>query len=92
MDLDFHKTFRVCQDWSPELIDNVCGEHVQPCTQREWKNTGNFGYHNKYRVLRSCNSDHLNQRVPGGTDRTEGMARISWINQMGPQKLKFQVS
>ena len=29
-------------------------------------------------------SDHLNQWVPGGTDRTEGMARISGINQMGP--------
>ena len=47
---------------------------------------------NKYRVLRSCDGDHLIQRVPGGTDRTEGMARISWINQMGPQRLKFQVS
>jgi len=46
----------------------------------------------KYRVLLSYDDDHLNQRVPGGTDRTKGMARISGINQMGPQKLKFQVS
>ena len=50
-------------------------------------------FKNKYRVLRSYDGDHLNQRVPGGTDRTEeGMARINGINQMGPQKLKFQVS
>ena len=27
-----------------------------------------------------------------GADRTEGMARISGINQMEPQKLEFQVS
>ena len=27
-----------------------------------------------------------------GADRPEGMARISGINQLGPQKLKFQVS
>ena len=47
---------------------------------------------NKYRVLRSYKGYHLNQRVPGGTNRTEEMARISGINQMGPQKLKFQVS
>ena len=47
---------------------------------------------NKYRVLKSYEGDHLNQRVPGGTDRTEGIARISGINQLGPQKLKFQVS
>ena len=32
------------------------------------------------------------QRVPEGTDRTEGMARISGINQFGPKKLQFQVS
>ena len=24
-----------------------------------------------------------------GTDKTEVMARISWINQLGPKKLKF---
>ena len=47
---------------------------------------------NKYRVLKSYEGDHLNQRVLGDTDRTEGMARKSLINQMGPQKLKFQVS
>ena len=27
-----------------------------------------------------------------GTYKTEGMARIIWINQLGPQKLKFKVS
>ena len=60
---------------------------------------------NKYRLLKSCDGDHLNkwvpegthrteglQRVPEGTDRTEEMARISGINQLGPQKLKIQVS
>ena len=47
---------------------------------------------NKYRVLRSYEGDHLNQRVPWGTDRTKGMVMISEINQLGPQKLKFQVS
>ena len=46
---------------------------------------------NKYKVLRSYDGDNLNQRVQGGTDRTEGMARISGINQMEPQKLEFQV-
>ena len=35
---------------------------------------------NKYRVLRSYDGNHLNQRIPGGTDRTEGMARITGIN------------
>ena len=29
-------------------------------------------YSNKYRVLRSYDSDHLNQRVPGGTDTIKG--------------------
>ena len=29
-------------------------------------------------------------RVPEGAYRTEGMARISGINQLGPQKLMFQ--
>ena len=47
---------------------------------------------NKYRVLRSCDGDHLNQRVPGDTDRTEGMAMISGMNQLGPQKVKVKVS
>jgi hypothetical protein len=37
---------------------------------------------NKYRVLRSYDGDHVNQRVPGGTDRIERMARINGINQM----------
>jgi len=32
------------------------------------------------------------QRVPEGADRTEGVARISGMIQLGPQKLKFQVS
>ena len=32
------------------------------------------------------------QRVTEGTDRTVGMTMISGINQLGPQKLKFQVS
>ena len=32
------------------------------------------------------------QRVPEGTDRTVGMAMISGINQLGPQKFKVQVS
>ena len=70
--------------------------------QTAWKHAqhlGHFKNHhlipflaNKYRVLKSCDGDHLNQRVPGGTDITEGMARISGMNQMGLQKLKFQVS
>ena len=47
---------------------------------------------NKYRVLSSCDGDHLNQRVPGGTDRTKGMARINGSNQMGLQKPKFPIS
>ena len=60
------------------------------------KNSNGLGIYqlllNKYRVLRSYNGDPLNQRVQGGNDRTEGMARKSGINQMGPQQLKFQVS
>ena len=32
------------------------------------------------------------QRVPEGAERTEGVARISGINQLGAKKLKFQVS
>ena len=32
------------------------------------------------------------QRYPEGADRTVGMVMISGINQLGPQKLKFQVS
>ena len=32
------------------------------------------------------------QRVPEGADGTEGMARMSGINQLGPQKLQFQGS
>ena len=30
--------------------------------------------------------------MPEGAGRTVGMAMISGINQLGPQKLKFQVS
>ena len=48
-------------------------------------------YFNKTRGLRCYDGDNLNQSVPGGTDRTERMARISGINQMVPQKLKFKV-
>ena len=47
---------------------------------------------NKYRVLRSCDGDHLYQSDPVSTNRTEGMARVSGINQKEPQKLMFQVS
>ena len=36
---------------------------------------------NKYRVLRSCDGDHINQRVPRGTDIKKGMARIIGISQ-----------
>ena len=32
------------------------------------------------------------QRVPEVTDRTVGIAMISGIHQLGPQKLKFQDS
>ena len=32
------------------------------------------------------------QRVPEGADRTVGMAMISGINKLGPQKVKVQVS
>ena len=51
MKSDLHETFRVCQDWSPELIDNVrwlacmCvhAQHVEICTQlRAVKKTSNF--------------------------------------------------
>ena len=49
----------------------------------------NWKEENKYKVLRSYDSDHSNQRVPWGTDRAEGIARISGINQMGLQKHKF---
>ena len=31
------------------------------------------------------------QRVPEGTDRTEGMVRMSGNNQLRPQNLKFEV-
>ena len=47
---------------------------------------------NKYRVLRSYDGDHLNQRDPGGTDRTVRMVTLSGINQLGPKKVKVQVS
>ena len=38
---DLHKTFNIFQDWSPEMINNVCGgacahvhaQHVKICTQ-----------------------------------------------------------
>ena len=29
---------------------------------------------------------------PKGIDKTEGVARISWINRLGPHNLKFKVS
>ena len=72
-----HKTF----------IDSILGPDSL-CTSLWYPSFIN----NKYRVLRSCNGDHLNQRVPGGNNRTEGMASISGINQLGPQKLQYQVS
>ena len=32
------------------------------------------------------------ERVPEGADRAVGMTMICGINQLGPQKLKFEVS